>query len=172
MQLNRSIALVMSMLVAGCAELPSISPGLDQVPLPGEPVQVVRLEAYFPVHYSGLDAPARLVVESQAEWALVWQRIWGSHDPVPALPSIDFDRETVLVAAMGTRPTGGYAIRVDAAAAQGERVAVRVVETSPGSRCALTQAFTAPIDIVKLPRTPQPIAFQTVKNVHECDWND
>jgi hypothetical protein len=165
MPMKRSIAVVMSILAAGCGgELPSISPDLDT--LPGEPVQVVRLEAYYP--HAGFDTSARLVVENEAEWTLVWQRLWSDHDRIPALPSIDFERERVLVAAMGRRPTGGYAIRVDAAAAQEAHLAVRVVQTSPGGVCLLTQAITAPIDIVKLPRTSQPIQFQTVRKVDEC----
>ena len=45
----------------------------------------------------------------------------------------------------------------------------RATECMPGFGCVLTQATTAPIDIVKLPRTSQPIQFQTVKAVHECD---
>jgi hypothetical protein len=169
MHINRSIALLLATLAAGCAELPSIAPGLHHDELVGEPVPLVRLQDPFAIDYSGFEAPARVVVESPVEWEIVWRRIWRNHDPVPATPSIDFDREQVLFVAMGGRPTGGYSVRVTAAAAQGDRVAVRVVETSPGSGCVLTQATTAPIDIVKLPRTSKPIDFQTVKTVRECD---
>ena len=47
-------------------------------------------------------------------------------------------------------------------------MAVRVLETSPGSGCITLAAFTHPVDIVRLPRTPLPVRFHTVKTVHEC----
>ncbi|HYR07775.1 MAG TPA: protease complex subunit PrcB family protein, partial [Longimicrobium sp.] len=133
------------------------------------PVQLIRLQEYFPPHNSGFGEQARLVVTGQAEWETAWRRVWEGHSPVPAAPAVDFEREVVLVAAMGSRPNGGHHIQVKQAAAQADRVVVRVVETSPGKACFTTAAFTEPVDVVKLPRTPLPIEFQTVKAVHECD---
>ncbi|WP_420128609.1 protease complex subunit PrcB family protein [Longimicrobium sp.] len=167
MPIKRSIALMMSMLAAGCAELPSISPGLDT--LPGEPVQLVRLQEYFPAYNSGFEMQARLVVTSQAEWEATWQRIWQNTRPVPAPPAVDFQHEVVLVAAMGSRSSGGHHIQLQQAAAQPGNVVVRVVETFPGEACVVTAAITEPVDVVRLPRTSQPIQFQTVKQVHACD---
>lgn len=153
----------------GCAELPSISPEPDLGELVGDPVQLVRLQEYFPAPNSGFDAQARLVVTSQAEWEATWRHVWHGHSPVPATPAVDFEREVVLVAAMGSRSSGGYHIQLQQAAAQSNRVVVRVIETSPGSRCFTTAALTEPVDVVRLPRTSLPIDFQTVKTVRECD---
>jgi hypothetical protein len=169
MPIKRSIALVMSMLAAGCAELPSISPAPDRSTLPGEPVQLVRLQEYFPAFNSGFETQTRLVVTSQAEWEAAWQRIWQNERPVPAPPAVDFSREVVLVAAMGSRGSGGHHIQLQQAAAQPGNVVVRVVETSPGAACFVTAAITEPVDVVRLPRTPLPIEFQTVKAVHNCE---
>jgi hypothetical protein len=169
MSINRLRMLMLATLAAGCAELPLVGTGPELDELAGEPVQIIQLQEYFPRYNSGISEQARLVVTSRAEWELAWRRVWHGHSPVPAAPAVDFDREVVLVAAMGGRSSGGYQIQVTQAAAQADRVVVRVVETSPGKGCFTTAAFSEPVDVVKLPRTALPIDFQTVKVVHECD---
>jgi hypothetical protein len=168
MSIKRLTVLMLVTLAAGCAELPLIGPDTGQEELVGEPVQFIRLQEYFPAYDSGFGEQARLVVASQAEWETAWRHVWHGHSPVPAAPAVDFDREVVLVAAMGGRSSGGYQIEVTQAVAQAARVVVRVVETSPGSGCFVTAGFSEPVDVVKLPRTPLPIEFRTVKVVNEC----
>ena len=168
MPIKRSIAAMLALLAAGCTELPSILGGPNHDELGGEPVQITRLQEHFPGFSSGITEPARLVVNSQTEWALVWRRMWQSHNPVPPAPVVDLSSETVLVTTMGGRPTGGYSIRVEEAAVVSGDLVIRVVETSPGRACVTTQAFTAPVDVVKVPRTGHSIRFETVKKVHDC----
>jgi hypothetical protein len=168
MPIKRSLALLLAVLAAGCAELPSISPGPERDQLAGEAVQLTRLDQYFPPYNTGFEEQARLVVDSREAWEAAWVRVWKNHGEVPPAPAVDFSREIVLLAAMGVRYSGGHHVRMPAAAVQPNRVVVRVVETSPGSGCVTTAALTEPVDVVKLPRTPLPIEFQTVKTVHEC----
>ena len=167
MSINRLTVLLIATLAAGCAELPLVDPDPELGELVGEPVQIIQLQEYFPRYDSGISEQARLVVTSQAEWEVAWGRVWHGHSPVPAAPAVDFDREVVLVAAMGARSSGGYHIQVTQAAAQADRVVVRVVESSPGRGCITTAAFSEPVDVVKLPRSPLPIVFQTMKVVNE-----
>lgn len=152
--------------LAACAESPLAGPPLDD--LPGQAVVVTRLDERYPSQYSGFGDPARIVVDDAAQWAEVWARLWNNQRPLPPLPAVDFAREVVIVAAMGSRPTGGYGVRVQDAAVQANQVVVRAVETSPGSGCVTTQAFTAPADVVKLPRTDRPVRFETVAAVRDC----
>lgn len=161
-------AAAMAALLAACSELPSVTPELDREPLDGEPVEVIRLAETLPAHYSGMTQRERVVVRTPAEWEIVWRRMWAGHSPLPPVPAVDFERHVLLVAAMGSRPTGGYHIRIAEAAALADEVAVRVVETSPSRGCITTQAFTAPVDVVKLPRTSRQIQFRTAEVVHEC----
>jgi hypothetical protein len=168
MSIKHLTVFMLAALAAGCAELPLTGSDSELEELVGEPVQLIRLQEYFPLHDSGFGEQARLVVTSQAEWETAWRRVWHGHSPVPAAPAVDFEREVVLVAAMGGRSSGGYQIQVEKAAAQADRVVARVIETSPGKGCFTTAAFSEPVDVVKLPRTPLPIEFQTVKAVHEC----
>ncbi|MBW3573003.1 MAG: protease complex subunit PrcB family protein [Gemmatimonadetes bacterium] len=168
MRSTRLMMLVLAALAAGCTELPSIDPGFDEGDLGGEPVPVTRVHEAFPAGYSGLAEQAQLVVESRAEWEEVWRRMWQYTDPAPAAPAIDFSRHTVVVAAMGSRPTGGAGVRVEKAASHADHVVVQVVETSAGDGCGTTQAVSAPVDVVAIPRTPQPIRFRIAQTVREC----
>ncbi|HEX5869362.1 MAG TPA: protease complex subunit PrcB family protein [Longimicrobium sp.] len=166
--MKRSIAPILATLAAACAELPSISPGLDQEPLGGEPVQLARLQEYFPAYNSGFEERTQLVVRTQAEWEQAWRRMWKNHSPVPAAPAVDFEREVLVLAAMGTRSSGGYRVQVQHAAAHPDHVVVRVIETSPGGGCVTTAALSEPVDVARLPRTDLPIRFRVVETVHEC----
>lgn len=165
-RIKRLIPVVLAALAA-CADLPLIDAGLDE--RQGEPVAITRFEGYPPLHYSGFATRERIVVESQAEWEIVWRRLMGSRSSPPAAPAVDFDKEVVIVAAMGGRPTGGYSIRVDDAEARSDHVSVRVVESSPGRRCVVTMAATAPVDVVKLTSTGRPVRFRDVESVRDCN---
>lgn len=164
----RTIA-VLAVLAGACSELPTLGQDPERNTLEGEPVQLVRFAEYFPAFNSGFDQQTRLVVQNQAQWEAAWQRLWHNHWPVPATPAVNFETHVVVLAAMGSRATGGFRIQVDEAATRSDHVMVRVIETSPGRQCFTTQAFTEPVDAVKLSRTSLPIRFQTVSTVHECD---
>lgn len=140
--------------MAGCGQPSAPDP-------PGAPVPLVRLRAepYSFAFYSGLVEPRRLVVRDRAAWAEVWAAIWRRHSPLPALPEVDFAREMLVVAALGERPTGGYGILVDSAAATAEGLAVRIRTISPAPGCGVTLALTQPVDIARLPRHDGVVLF-------------
>ena len=60
---------------------------------------------------SGIGQSERLVVRDNATWQTVWTSIWRGMMPTPALPNVDFTKEMVIIAARGTRSTGGYSRR-------------------------------------------------------------
>lgn len=155
---------VLAALAAGCTESsagPGVVPG-------GQVVAINRFDDRYPSTYSGFGEPARIVVDDAAQWAEVWDRLWNDQAPAPPLPAVDFQREVVIVAAMGRRPTGGYHIRVQEAAAHADHVAVTVVEAAPGVACVVTQAFTAPTDVVRVARAGLPVRFRTVEAAPAC----
>ena len=110
-------------------------------------------------YYSGFNEPARLVIDNQATWAWAWARLYQTLLPVPATPTEDFDRFTVLVVGSGTHGTGGYDIRVTRVASFGDRLYVEVTSTAPGPHCFVTEAFTQPVDVVRIPKPNPTIVF-------------
>jgi hypothetical protein len=109
------------------------------------------------------------VVQDAEHWSTVWDQIWVNYSPVPAMPEIDFSREMLIVAALGTRPTGGYSIFVDSAYNRTDHLEVVVRTISPGAWCGGTQAFTQPVDIARLPRSSQPVHYRERSEVNQCE---
>ena len=118
----------------------------------------------------------RVVVRDRDAWVDVWKRIHtldpsrGPDRKMPTLPEIDFSREMVVVAAMGRRPSSAYSIIIDGAYAYERNyrleVLVRSVENRKG--CPAFAVMTAPIDIVRLPKTDRAVIFRETEVVPDC----
>lgn len=159
---------VFLMLLATCAchgALAAGQPGLARDPLP-----VTRLASNsvsFSL-FSGYADSARFVVRDSRAWREAWQTIHRPFIPPPAVPSIDFTREMVLVAALGARASGGYEIvfenvREDTS---GIEVALRVSEPARG--CPVAAAMTQPVDLARIPTSARPVRFRQRNVVVPC----
>jgi len=151
--------------LAACESTP-VSPDGGQSALT---VTRLRAEPYSFTFYSGLDDRQRIVVRDQTQWKDVWQQIWKRTSPVPDLPAIDFTRELVIVAADGSRPTGGYNILIERASdSGGAGINVVIRSVSPG-RCGVTQALTQPVDIARVTRRDGAVIFTERAEVQDCN---
>jgi hypothetical protein len=119
-------------------------------------------------YYSGFTAPARLVIDNDADWRAAWAQAYAGMAPTPALPAIDFSRSSVIVVALGGHATGGYNIVVSRLATTADHLYAEVTSTAPGSKCITTQTFTQPFDMVRIPRPPGPVAFVERAVTHAC----
>ncbi|HET7499569.1 MAG TPA: protease complex subunit PrcB family protein [Kofleriaceae bacterium] len=134
-----------------------VQPATQPEPHPGTqpPTQPASFQPLTEAQYmrfnNGMGQRARLVIRNEAVWDDVWKKIASTSFPPPAVPAIDFDRNVVIVAAMGHRSSGGYVITVDDVRIAGEDADVTVTEQSPAS-CLVTAAFTEPLAVVLAPR--------------------
>jgi hypothetical protein len=124
-------------------------------------------QAYSPV--SGYHQAERLVVTDQATWQSVWHTVHATLAPEPPLAAVDFSREVVLVAAMGRQPSGGYAVRLEAAQQDDQAVTVTVRTVVPGAGCVVPQVVTSPVDLARLPRTALPVRFADRSDTLRCE---
>jgi hypothetical protein len=134
---------------------PGVRPAFDS--------SLVRYGSY----YSGFDARTRLIVRDQATWESTWTQLTGAVQPKPPAPAVNFETQMVLVAAMGSRNTGGYSISIDAATENGDALLATVRETSPGNTCGTTQSITAPATATIVPRRSA-VTFVELADKHEC----
>jgi hypothetical protein len=133
------------------------APGCDAqsgggtVPLVPSDAVVTAVQRLGPWGYSGLEQPARSVITDAGTWQQTWTALWSRHSSPPSVPAVDFGADAVVLVAMGTRPSGGHAIRIDDVSRSGDVIYVRVTQSSPGPTCITTAALTQPADAVVVP---------------------
>jgi hypothetical protein len=74
-------------------------------------------------------------------------------------PEVDFEKETVLVATMGMRSTGGYEIRFSDLKREGDAITVFLRTTSPGPDDMVTMALTYPFAIIAVAKHEGAVEF-------------
>ena len=122
---------------------------------------------------SGIWDQLRVVIRDRDAWLDVWKRIHrpdpnrGPYPEPPALPEIDFSRDMIVVAAMGARPSSGYAIIIDAAYERNDQLEI-VVRSVENRNCLAYAFMTAPVDIVRLPKTEHSVVFRKIEVVPDC----
>ena len=160
-----AVALVASLLLAagGCGLAPVTGVPADASLVPDD-----RVEPLLEESYGGLDERAREVVRTRRVWEDAWRTLHEGRSSTPERPEVDFGSSMVVVAAMGSRPTGGYDIEVESVHREGETLYVVVRETSPGEGCGVTQAFTAPTTAVRVPRVPGDVHFVEKESANDC----
>jgi hypothetical protein len=117
---------------------------------------------------SALVEPANLLISTQAEWDSMWRRITARHGNPPPAPPIDFDREMLLLAAYGMQPTGGYAIVIERVIRTAHGLEVHVRKIGPGPTCGTTAALSSPVDMVRIPASPDKLHWLVNERVSDC----
>lgn len=81
-----------------------------------------------------------------------WSNAHGSLLTPPAVPVVDFSRETVLALFMGSQSTGGYGISLQRMSEEGGEIFADVRLTEPGPGDITSQALTSPWQMVRILR--------------------
>jgi hypothetical protein len=117
---------------------------------------------------SGYDQPLTLAIHDRDTWVRSWNDIHSRLSPAPALPEIDFTKEMVLVAAVGSRPSSGYEVVFTGATEASDVVTVDVESRIPGPTCIGLPVVTAPVDLARIPRRNGAIVFRSTPKVVNC----
>ena len=117
---------------------------------------------------SGYDQPLTLAIHDRDTWARTWNDIHSRLSPAPALPEIDFTKEMVLVAAIGSRPSSGFQVVFTGATETGDVVTIDVESRTPGPTCVMLPVVTAPVDLARIPRRNGAIVFRSTPKVVNC----
>ena len=136
----------------------------------GDPLTLIRLrpESTAFLQNSGVTAAENLVVRDAAAWSALWQRMFATRSPQPPLPDVDFSQEMIVATALGSRTSGGHNVLLTDAAEDQDGVHIGVIETSPGAGCAVTLAFTQPIDLARVTRRDGAVSFHVTRRVENC----
>lgn len=105
--------------------------------------------------YSGVQVARLAVVRDKDEWGTLWREHGGLAFPSSAAPEVDFGTEMVIAVFLGARPTGGYTIAIDGVDETPDGLVVHATESVPPPDALTTQALTAPMHAVAVPRCAQ-----------------
>jgi hypothetical protein len=163
------VGIVIAGLSVGCSSS-EVTPPPGPPPGPSVPMVRLRSEPYSFSYNSGLNSPARLVLRDAITWQEVWNQVYSRQSPTPPLPVVDFTREMIVVVALGSHGSGGYGILLAGASEAGNSgTAITVSSTSPGPKCFVTQAFTQPVDIARVPLREGAVTFVEQTHVNSCN---
>jgi hypothetical protein len=104
---------------------------------------------------SSIEEPREVIVRTAAEWKALWEQ----HSPGQKLPTIDFTKSMVVGIFLGTRNTGGYRVVIQDVTSGHPDAVVTWREEAPGPGLLVTQALTAPFQIVTFDKQPGNVKF-------------
>lgn len=102
--------------------------------------------------------PRLEVAVGEASWEELWSRIHPPplDSPPDTLsserPHVDLGVEAVVAVFRGTKPTGGYSVRVSSVRVKAGSVELTVEMRDPPPGSMVTQALTSPYSLVTVPR--------------------
>jgi len=149
-----SLGLAAAALLAACAAAG---------PSDGESTAEHPFEAILAAAHTGLAEGRREVIRDEASWVRIWSEIHAGATPAPPLPPVDFAQHMLIAVALGTRPSGGFGVKVRSVATRGERLEVAVVESCPAAGAMVTQSLTQPVEVVRAPRLAQTPTFRETR---------
>jgi hypothetical protein len=89
-----------------------------------------------------------------------WIEFWAAHSPSAAPPpQVDWEREMVLLAAVGQRREAGDSVKVQRILPIDQGTRIEVVEQVPGDFCSPAARDAYPFHLVVAPRAAAPIGF-------------
>lgn len=122
----------------------------------------------------GLDQEIFKAINSKSDWKQLWREIEprlsrdeSMRQPFP-LPRIDFSRYTLIVVALGDRPSSGYGVSIYSVSEDQFHVDVSAFELRPDTDCVVLAVLTHPIALVLIPRTDKEVRVHVRKGDVPC----
>jgi len=114
-------------------------------------------EVFFDIIASGSqaavgDQPRYVLISNEAALRQHWSAAHAAQLNPPAVPEVDFSRETVLALFMGSRPSGGYSIGLEGLSRTGNEYWADVRLSEPAADAITSQALTSPWQFVRILR--------------------
>ena len=103
--------------------------------------------------FSGIREARQEVVRKASDWEKLWRQHGVSAGATEKIPDVDFAKEMVIVATLGTQRTGGYSIEVAGVEARGKTLRISIKKSAPPPGAITIQALTAPFHFVAVPRS-------------------
>ena len=137
------------LLTAGCHEgLPTATSDSRQF----------QLETLVSARQSGVTTPRREVITNAGRWSAFLSE---ADLPGQSIPAVDFSREMVIVAALGTQADSCKTVAISSATGDETRVLIHVNEQRLPASCSCPPMIVTPVHAVKTARSPGAPVFTT-----------
>jgi hypothetical protein len=107
--------------------------------------------------FSGIEDPVRAVIRTEAEWQ-PFREALGQNAARP-IRNVDFSREMIIVAGMGTQRQGGRSITFGGIQRVINEIIAEVHTLFPDSNCETPEITTTPLSAVAVRRSDVPVRF-------------
>lgn len=108
---------------------------------------------------TGVSSPRFEMISNQQQLVSFWTRVHATQLQAPPLPSVAFERETLIAIFQGQQSTGGYAVQARRVVEEGGELYVDVAFTEPAEGAVTTQAVTSPWTLVRVLRSGYSVAW-------------
>lgn len=108
------------------------------------------------------------VYTNQTAFEKAWKLAWSNFsDPTPA-PSIDFNKDVVVLVALGMRNNGGYQLKINSVSEETNQIIVDYIETTPNPKCTYSQSIVFPYEFISFSKTSKKVVFKSSSKIREC----
>jgi hypothetical protein len=136
---------------------------------PGPSVQSVDFEILVDGDTHGqLPTHRQDVIDSQAQWQAYWREVHASLATLPPIIPVDFTHFTVVAASLGTKPTGGYELKITGVTSSATGSVVSLTETAPARTCPVVQSLSNRYLVVRAEKLQSPVVFRITNQEHTC----
>ena len=174
----RARTLILTVVLAACPGAPTPTAERDtaaadaasssaQPPSTGAMTPIAPGDRLYSAASSGFEESAQRIVSDPAQWESDWRQLHGGLAAGGA-PPVDFTRDVVVLVAMGTRNSGGHAVRIDGVSPSGADLTVQVTLVSPGASCMTTQEITQPAEAVRVRKPSGRVRLVTRTETTAC----
>ena len=117
----------------------------------------------------GIEKAQNLLIRDQETFNNLWEQYGSNQLPPPKVPVIDFSTKYIIAVFMGTKPNGGYRIKITDMKKVGSLLQVNAVQIKPGPSCMSTMALTQPFQMVSIDKMEiSDAAFNMSEQVDPC----
>ena len=150
MRTTLAVAFLTSLLLtAGCHE---------RLPTAASEPHVFQLETLVSARQSGITNSRREVITDAGRWsAFLSEADLGGQ----SIPTVDFSKEMVIVAALGTQADSCKSVAISSATSDETRVIIHVNEQRLPASCTCPPIIVTPVHVVKTARSPGSPVFMT-----------
>ena len=111
--------------------------------------------------HSNFEKKSFITIESIEKLDSIYATLNKTRTPKYKTPKVNFDKEIVVGLFMGTKSSGGYAIKIDHIQSDGNYTAVFINETKPTGMA--TSVITQPFYLARINKPTKPIRFISFK---------